>query len=270
MQTTSQPLLSDDALLRYSRHLLLDEWTEFHQQRLASSHVLIVGMGGLGCAVAPYLVSSGVGTISLVDFDTVSLDNLQRQVLYRQSDIGTLKVTAAAANLRMINPGVNIKTQTARWSEWEYEHYVSTEDIDLVIDCSDNFDTRYALNRICLTHDTPLVSGAAVEWEGRLMVFNFRDAHSPCYHCVFPEGNDIQERRCATTGIFAPLVGIVGAMQAGEALKLLSGVVHASTHTLFSLHAASNQWRISRFRADPECNVCSTDSRKEVYSQTTS
>ncbi|MES2208162.1 MAG: HesA/MoeB/ThiF family protein [Pseudomonadota bacterium] len=251
-------MLNDETLLRYSRHLLLDEWAESHQQRLANSHVLVVGMGGLGCAVAPYLVSSGVGTITLVDFDTVSLDNLQRQVLYRQSNIGLHKVSAAAANLAMINPEVTIKPQAVRWSEAECEHYLLTEDVNLVIDCSDNFDTRYALNRICLKHKLPLVSGAAVEWEGRLMVFDFRQADSPCYHCVFPEGDDIQERRCATTGIFAPLVGIVGAMQAGEALKVLAGVGKASTHTLFSLNVASNQWRTSRFQADSECQVCAT------------
>jgi molybdopterin-synthase adenylyltransferase len=246
--------LCDEDRLRYSRHLLLNEWSEAHQQILAASRVLVLGLGGLGSAVAPYLASSGFGTLVLADFDRVSLDNLQRQVLYRVSDIGHFKSEAAAATLRSLNPHVQFEVCTDRWSESECATVI--QKVDIVVDCTDNFEARYAVNRACHAANVPLVSGAAVEWEGRLACFDFRLPESPCYHCIFPEGEDVVERRCATTGIFAPLVGMVGALQAAETLKLVLQLGQSLTQRLLSINAYADEWRISRFSIDPRCKVC--------------
>jgi molybdopterin/thiamine biosynthesis adenylyltransferase len=250
--------LNDEQLLRYSRHLLLNEWSEAHQCKLAASRVLVVGLGGLGSAVAPYLAASGIGTLLLADFDRVSLDNLQRQVLYRQTDVGAHKAEAAAYTLRGLNPDIHIEAYTERWNEADLIKQLQS--VDLVVDCTDNFSTRYVLNRVCYAHHIPLVSGAAVEWQGRLVSFDFRKANEPCYHCIFPDGDDVVERRCATTGIFAPLVGVIGALQASEVLKLLLMIGVPYTNRLLSTDSKTGDWRVSRFGRDLTCPVCAKSS----------
>ncbi|TAK90539.1 MAG: molybdopterin-synthase adenylyltransferase MoeB [Burkholderiaceae bacterium] len=246
--------MNDDSLLRYSRHLLLDGWGVEAQQRITAAHVLIIGAGGLGCPAAQYLAAAGVGTLTLVDDDNVDLTNLQRQILHTTARIGQAKVNSAAAALTELNPEIQIHALAQRASGEALDALVAQADV--VLDCSDNFATRHAVNRACVAARTPLVSGAAIRWEGQLAVFDLRRSDSPCYHCLFPEGASVEELRCATTGVFAPLTGIIGTLQAAEALKLLAGLDTVSRLQLFD--ARSHQWRSIGFTRDPQCAVCST------------
>jgi len=246
--------MDDSQLLRYSRHILLPELGIDAQEKFARAHALIVGAGGLGAPAAQFLAAAGVGTITLCDADTVDLTNLQRQILYATADIGRPKVAAAQARLNAINPEVRIVTVAARVGPAELAPLVALADV--VLDCSDNFATRHAVNRACVAAAKPLVSGAAVRFDGQIAVFDARDPTLPCYHCLFGEGDELEETRCATMGVFAPLVGIVGATQAAEALKLIAGVGETIAGRLLLLDAYSMRWRDVRIARDPACAVC--------------
>ena len=215
----------------------------------------MIGAGGLGAPVAQFLTAAGVGTVTLCDSDSVDLTNLQRQILYATADVGRPKVEAAAARLSAINPEVALTPIHARVDEEALCELVASADI--AIDCCDNFATRHALNRACVGARKPLVSGAAVRFDGQIAVFDMRDPASPCYHCLFGEGDELEETRCATMGVFAPLVGIVGATQAAEALKLIAGVGESLAGRLLILDALAMQWREVRVPRDPACAVCS-------------
>jgi molybdopterin/thiamine biosynthesis adenylyltransferase len=247
--------MDDAQLLRYSRHILLDELGPDAQQKFASAHVLVVGMGGLGTPAAHFLAAAGVGTITICDADAVDLTNLQRQVLYATADIGMPKVDAAAQRLAAVNPDVRVTRVPARVGPDTLAPLVAAADV--VVDGCDNFATRHAVNRACVVARKPLVSGAAIRFDGQIAVFDTRDAQSPCYHCLFGEGEEIEETRCATMGVFAPLTGIVGATQSAEALKLIAGVGTSLAGRLLLLDALAMHWREMRVPRDPACPVCS-------------
>ncbi|MGE5090410.1 MAG: HesA/MoeB/ThiF family protein [Candidatus Levyibacteriota bacterium] len=246
--------MDDPQLLRYSRHILLNELGPDAQAKFAAAHALVVGMGGLGAPVAQFLAAAGVGTITLCDADRVDLTNLQRQILYATADIGAPKVDAAAARLAAINPEIALRRVPSRVGPVELASLVAVADV--VVDCSDNFATRHAINRACVAAGKPLVSGAAIRFDGQVAVFDARDAESPCYHCLFGDGDELEETRCATMGVFAPVVGIVGATQAAEALKLVAGAGTSLAGRLLVLDALAMHWRELTVPRDPECPVC--------------
>ena len=246
--------MDDSQLLRYSRHILLPEIDVDGQQKLLDAHVVIIGAGGLGSPAALYLASAGVGRITLVDHDTVDLTNLQRQILHGQSSLGLAKALSGQTALARINPEVTVVPVTERLAGQQLEALVA--DVDAVLDCCDNFDTRHAVNRACVAYRVPLISGAAIRFSGQVAVFDARRADSPCYHCLFPEGEDAEEMRCAVTGVFAPLTGIIGATQAAEALKLISGAGQSLAGRLLLLDALNMEWRSVRYGKDPHCAVC--------------
>jgi adenylyltransferase/sulfurtransferase len=210
---------------------------------------LVIGAGGLGCPAALYLAAAGVGRLTIVDGDKVDLTNLQRQILYRTESVGKVKVDAARAALNSVNPDVTVVAVHQR-----LEEFSAVSGADVVLDCSDNFKTRHALNRACVKHRKPLVSGAAIRFDAQLMVFDLRQKDSPCYSCLFPEDGEVEEVQCSTMGVFAPLTGVVGAMQAMEALKLVAGVGQSSNMQI--LDAKSAEWRSVRIRKDPGCRIC--------------
>lgn len=247
--------MNDDQLLRYSRHILLPELGVEGQEAISRGRVLVVGAGGLGSPAAMYLASAGVGEIVLCDGDTVDLTNLQRQLLHVESSLGLNKAVSGRESLGRINPLVHVQAIESRL---EAEQLLSlVGDVDVVLDCTDNFATRHAINRACVRQRKPLVSGAAVRFDGQLTVFDLRRDDQPCYHCLFPEGEDVAEMRCAVTGIFAPLTGIIGAMQAAEALKLLASCGASVAGRLLVLEGLSMRWREIRYGRDPGCAVCS-------------
>ena len=246
--------LSDEQLLRYSRHILLDELGVEGQERLAASHALVIGAGGLGSPVALYLATAGVGTITLVDHDTVDLTNLQRQIAHNMARVGQPKAASAAQSMAAINPEVNVVALQERADAAKLDRWVASADV--VIDCSDNFATRHAVNTACVTHAKPLVSGAAIGFDGQISVYDSRGADTPCYACLFPPDAAFQEARCATMGVFAPLVGIIGTMQAAEALKLLAGVGTSLAGRLQMLDARSMEWTEIRLARQASCPVC--------------
>ena len=246
--------LNDQQLLRYSRHLLLTEFGLDAQEALLRSHALIVGAGGLGSPAAMYLAAAGVGTLSLADGDTVDLTNLQRQILHSTETIGQAKVVSGRFALARINPEVRVLPLEIRLEGEALESAVAAADV--VLDCSDNFTTRHAINRACTRHAKPLVSGAAVRFDGQLAVFDLRSATSPCYACLFPEDAEHEEVRCAVMGVFAPLTGIVGSMQAGEALKVLTGVGDTLAGRLLILDVLAMNFRTIRLARDADCPVC--------------
>jgi adenylyltransferase/sulfurtransferase len=246
--------MDDRQLLRYSRHILLDELGVDAQARFAAAHALVVGAGGLGNPAAQFLASAGIGTVTLVDADVVDLTNLQRQILFAMDDVGTPKVAAAARRIAAINPEVRVVQAAQRVGATELAALVAAADV--VLDCTDNFATRHAINRACVTARKPLVSGAAIRFDGQVSVFDVRDPAAPCYHCLFGEGEDLEETRCATMGVFAPLVGIVGATQAAEALKLVAGVGRPLAGRLLLIDALAMEWREVRVPRDPACPVC--------------
>jgi adenylyltransferase/sulfurtransferase len=246
--------MDDEELLRYSRHILLPELGIEAQERFVAAHALVIGAGGLGTPAAQFLAAAGVGTITLCDPDSVDLTNLQRQILFATADVGTPKVAAAKARLGAINPQVRVETIAARVGPDELAPLVQAADV--VLDCSDNFMTRHAVNRACVAARRPLVSGAAIRFDGQIAVFDPRDPENPCYHCLFGEGEELEETRCAIMGVFAPLTGIVGATQAAEALKLIAGIGESLAGRLLLLDAQTMRWRELRVTRDPECPVC--------------
>ncbi len=246
--------MKDDQLLRYSRHILLDEIGIEGQTQILGSHALIVGAGGLGSPVALYLGSAGVGRITVVDHDVVDMTNLQRQIAHTMARVGQPKVLSAQTAIGAINPEVQVTPIVARADAALLDKLVAQADV--VLDCCDNFATRHAINAACVKHCKPLVSGAAIRFDGQVCVYDPRDLHSPCYACVFPPEASFEETRCATMGVFAPLVGIIGAMQAAEALKLLSGAGRPLTGRLLMLDGRAMEFTEVRIGRQASCTVC--------------
>ena len=252
--------MDDAALLRYSRQIMLPEMDVAGQQKLVDAAVLIVGMGGLGCPAAMYLAAAGVGRLLLADDDTVELTNLQRQIAHSQQDVGKSKVDSVQATLRGLNPDVTVTPLPRRLAGRVLDSAVAG--VDLVLDASDNFATRFAVNRSCVRHRIPLVSGAAIRLEGQVAVFDVTDSNSPCYYCLY-QGDDGSQAgpaeppdNCATNGVMAPLVGIIGSIQAMEAIKLLAGIGDSLCGRLLLLDAKTMQWREMQLSRDPACPVC--------------
>ena len=246
--------MNDEHLLRYSRQIMLPQIDVEGQQKLGNAHVLIIGMGGLGSPAAMYLTAAGIGTLTLVDFDQVELTNLQRQIVHHQQDIGKTKVESAQKNLSRINPEVRINPVASRADQPLLEQLV--QQADVVIDASDNYETRFAVNSACVRHRIPLVSGAAIRFEGQLSVFNSAVDGSPCYHCLYPESGD-NEETCSENGILAPVVGIIGSMQALEVIKIICDIGDVLIGRLLIFDALSMNWRSMRLQPDPSCPVCS-------------
>jgi len=248
--------MNDQQLLRYSRHILLDEIDIEGQERLLAAHALVIGAGGLGSPAALYLASAGVGKITLVDDDIVDLTNLQRQIMHTSARVGHLKVESGRLALEEINPGIEIVAVAERVSDARLSALVQSASV--VLDCSDNFATRHAVNRACVLHRVPLVSGAAIRFDGQISVFDTRRADAPCYACLFPPDQQFDEVQCSTMGVFSPLVGIIGAMQAAEALKLVAGVGESLAGRLQILDARNMEWTSIRFARNAACPVCGT------------
>ncbi|MDO8960268.1 MAG: molybdopterin-synthase adenylyltransferase MoeB [Rhodocyclaceae bacterium] len=246
--------MNDQELLRYSRHILLPQIGIEGQERLLGARVLVLGAGGLGSPAALYLASAGIGTLVLADGDTVDLTNLQRQILHRTAAIGQPKVASGAATLAAINSECRVIPLQERLAGERLADEVAAADV--VLDCSDNFTTRHAVNRACVAYGKPLVSGAAIRFDGQIAVFDARHADAPCYHCLFPEAEDVEEVRCAVMGVFAPLVGIIGATQAAEALKLVIGCGESLAGRLLLLDGLAMEWRSITVPRDPACAVC--------------
>ena len=252
--------MTDEQLLRYSRHILLNDLGIEGQSRILNSHAVIVGAGGLGSPAAFYLASAGIGKLTLVDDDTVDFTNLQRQILHTQARVGMTKVESGKQALEAINPEINVVPLKTRLAGEALEQLIASADV--VLDCSDNFATRHAINRACVLHKKPLVSGAAIRFDGQISVYDLSNPESPCYHCLFPEGEDIEEVRYAVMGVFAPLTGIIGTMQAAEALKVVSGIGETLTGRLLLLDSLSMEWRSIRFKRDSACAVCGSHAKQ--------
>ena len=253
--------MNDEQLLRYSRHILLPQIGIEGQQKLLAARALVIGAGGLGSPVALYLASAGVGTLTLCDNEDVDLTNLQRQIVHRMESIGRKKVDSARAALAAINPGVEVAALAERVDGKRLEILAARHDV--VIDGSDNFATRHAVNRACVKLGKPLVSGAAVRFDGQVAVFDLRQRDSACYACLFPESGDAEDVRCAVMGVFAPLTGIVGSIQAAEALKLIAGAGETLSGRLLLLDALAMQVRTIKLRKDPACPVCRAVARSD-------
>lgn len=246
--------MNDQQLLRYSRHILLDEIGIEGQQKILSSHALVIGAGGLGSPVSYYLASAGVGTITLVDGDTVDLTNLQRQILHTTDRVGQKKVASGKQTLAQINPDVNIIALAERAEGDRLDELVRGADV--VLDCSDNFDTRHAINRACVANKIPLVSGAVIRFDGQVSVYDARRDDSPCYSCLFPADQRFEDVVCSRMGVFAPVVGMIGTMQATEALKLLAGIGEPLSGRLLLLDALKMEWTTIRIGKNDACPVC--------------
>lgn len=246
--------MNDQQLLRYSRHILLDEVGIEGQERVLASHALIIGAGGLGSPAALYLAASGVGHITLVDDDEVDLTNLQRQIMHTTARVGMAKVESGREAMWQMNPEIVVTALRERADASRLRELVGAADV--ILDCSDNFETRHAVNRACVHAQVPLVSGAAIRFDGQLSVFDTRDAASPCYACLFPEDSQVEEVACSTMGVFAPLVGVIGAMQAAEALKLLAGAGRSLAGRLLLLDGRAMEWTDIGIARNPICPVC--------------
>jgi len=246
--------MNDDQLLRYSRHILLDELGIEGQQRLLDAHALIIGAGGLGSPVALYLGSAGVGRLTIVDHDTVDLTNLQRQIAHDSTRIGQPKAESARRSVLALNPEVQVRALTQRADAALLDTLVA--EADVVVDCCDNFRTRQAVNVACVAHRRPLVAGAAVGFDAQMSVYDTRDPACPCYACIFPAEATVEEANCATMGVFAPLVGIIGSVQAAETLKLLAGIGRTLAGRLQMFDARDTQWQEVQVQRDPGCAVC--------------
>lgn len=246
--------LDDTQLLRYSRHILLPEFGVEGQERLRAARVLVIGAGGLGSPIALYLAAAGVGTLTLCDNDTVDLTNLQRQIVHRTAAIGRPKVASARDTLATINPDCVVEAVQERVEGTRLDELVAQADV--VLDGCDNFATRHAVNRACVKHKKPLVSGAGVRFDGQVSVFDMRDTKAPCYACLFPEDSDSEEVRCAVMGVFAPLTGIVGCLQAAEALKVLTGMGSTLAGRLLIIDVLSMDIRTLKLSKDPSCAIC--------------
>jgi molybdopterin/thiamine biosynthesis adenylyltransferase len=248
--------MQDDALLRYSRHILLDDIGIEGQERVLATHALVIGAGGLGSPVAMYLAAAGVGTITVTDHDTVDLTNLQRQIAHRTESVGRPKVESLKQTLHALNPLIQVNALPIRADAESLDALV--EAADVVLDCCDNFKTRHAVNAACVKHGKPLVSGAAIQFDGQISVYDTRVADAPCYACTFPSEATFEEVRCSTMGVFAPLVGIIGSMQAAEALKLVIGIGLGLNGRLLMLDGRAMEWNEIRMPRNHDCPVCAT------------
>lgn len=246
--------MNDNQLLRYSRHILLPQIGYEGQDKLVNSHALIVGAGGLGSPVALYMAAGGVGKLTICDYDNVDLTNLQRQIVHTTQSVGLNKAVSAQQTLHAINPEVLVNTIREKSSTEAFTKLA--QEAEVVIDCSDNFKTRYVLNRICVKLRKPLVSGAAIGFEGQVTVFDLRNESSPCYHCLFPDMGSEEGLRCAENGVFAPLVGMIGTTQAAEAMKLILGLGDSLQGRLLLLDVQAMEWRSIKLSRDPACTVC--------------
>ena len=246
--------MNDQQLLRYARHLMLDEIGIEGQQRLLQSHALVIGAGGLGSPVALYLGTAGVGRITVVDHDEVDLTNLQRQIAHDLSRLGQPKADSVRATVAAINPDVQLRALVRRADAALLDELVAQADV--VLDCSDNFRTRHAVNAACVAHGRPLVSGAAIGWDAQISVYDTRAPEAPCYACLFPPDAAYEDVACSTMGVFAPLVGIVGSVQAAEALKLLVGCGRTLAGRLLMLDARSMSWDSITLGRQADCPVC--------------
>ncbi|MDH5205679.1 MAG: molybdopterin-synthase adenylyltransferase MoeB [Hylemonella sp.] len=246
--------MTDDQLLRYSRHILLEEIGIEGQQRILDGHALVIGAGGLGSPVCLYLGAAGIGRLTVLDHDTVDSTNLQRQIAHTLARVGQSKTASIAESIAAINPDVLVQAMAQRADPALLDHQVAQ--VDVVLDCSDNFATRHAVNAACVKHRKPLVSGAAIRFDGQISVYDPRVAASPCYACVFPPQDDFEETRCATMGVFAPLVGVIGSIQAAEALKLLSQAGEPMVGRLLMLDGRRMEWSEVRLPRNPACPVC--------------
>jgi molybdopterin-synthase adenylyltransferase len=246
--------MNDNQLLRYSRHILLDEIGIEGQEKLLAAHAVVIGAGGLGSPAAYYLASAGVGKITLVDDDTVDLTNLQRQILHTTERVGQPKALSGRQTLAQINPEIEIVALTERADDTRLSALVAAATV--VLDCSDNFATRHAINRACVAHKVPLVSGAAIRFDGQISVFDTRRADAPCYACLFPPEEEFEEVLCSTMGVFAPLVGVIGTMQAAEALKLAGNIGESLAGKLMLLDARNMEWTSIKVRRSSTCSIC--------------
>lgn len=245
--------MNDEQLLRYSRQILLPQFGIEGQQKLLDAHVLIIGLGGLGSPVALYLAAAGIGQLTLADHDEVDLSNLQRQIIHRTRNIGQAKVESAKQNLLQINPEVSVNCVASKLDEAAMNKLVQT--VDLVVDASDNFPTRFAINKVCFKHKKPLISGAAIRMEGQVSVFDMRNAESPCYRCLYDETGNTEET-CSENGVMSPMVGIIGSIQALETIKLISNIGESLTGKLLITDGMYQEWRSMKLRKDPDCPVC--------------
>ncbi|MDB5932256.1 MAG: UBA/THIF-type binding protein [Polaromonas sp.] len=248
--------MNDEQLLRYSRHILLDDIDIEGQEKLLAAHVLVIGAGGLGSPVALYLGSAGVGHITLVDHDRVDATNLQRQIAHTTARIGQFKVNSVLQAVAALNHDVTVTPVTERADDALLDRLVP--EADLVLDCTDNFSTRHAINRACVKHGKPLVSGAAIRFDGQVTVYDSRRPDSPCYACIFPESELPEQSKCATMGVFAPLVGIIGTVQAAEALKLICGIGQALSGRLLMLDGRRMEWNEMKLARNSACTVCTS------------
>ncbi|AFZ82911.1 adenylyltransferase [Candidatus Kinetoplastibacterium crithidii (ex Angomonas deanei ATCC 30255)] len=251
--------MNDKQLMRYARHILLENYGVKQQKKIMNSNILVVGLGGLGSSAVIYLASSGIGNMTLIDDDVVDISNLQRQILHNSKRVGQLKVDSARKTILDLNPEVNVTTFHCRVNEELLNNIL--DPIDIVLDCSDNFETRYLLNRMCFKFKKILVSGAAIRFSGQVSVYDLRDQNNPCYNCLFPsESVDLLENEnCSTTGVFAPLVGIVGSIQASEAMKILAGIGSDDDSLigkLLRLNILDMTFKTSKFDKDNNCLVC--------------
>jgi|TARA_B110000967_G_C18805741_1_gene520930 molybdopterin/thiamine biosynthesis adenylyltransferase len=245
----------DNQLIRYSRHILLPEIEFEGQLNILNGHILIVGAGGLGSAASIYLVASGIGKITICDFDNVDLSNLQRQILHTDKSIGINKAVSAKSTLELINPEVKVFGVKERLDIEQMKKLAN--EVDVIIDCSDNFLTRYSLNQIAYDLKKPLVSGAAIGFDGQVSVFDFRNNDTPCYQCLFPDTGKDEELRCSDHGVFSPIVGIIGCTQAAEAMKILLGIGKSLMGRLLILESKDMNWKTLKVPKDPHCKVCS-------------
>ena len=246
--------MNDEQLLRYSRHLLLEEIDVVGQEKLLNAHVLVIGAGGLGSAAAPYLAAAGVGHITLMDHDAVELTNLQRQIMHAESSVGKSKVASGKEFLERLNSTIQIETIQAKATSSLLDELLPS--VDVVLDCTDNFSTRHLINTACVKNKTPLVSGSALKFDGQVSVFDPRNPKSPCYACIFSPDEQFEEVSCSSMGIFSPLVGIIGAMQAAQALQVLIGFGETLVGRMLLWNGRTTQIDEIRISRNGECSVC--------------
>jgi molybdopterin/thiamine biosynthesis adenylyltransferase len=246
--------MNDEQLLRYSRHLLLEEIDVIGQEKLLGSHVLVLGTGGLGSAAAPYLAAAGIGHITLIDHDQVDLTNLQRQIMHTEKSVGMSKVNSGKEFLQRLNASIQIQTIEAKATESLLDELLPSADV--VLDCTDNFATRQLINASCVKHQIPLISGSALRFDGQISVFDPRNPSSPCYACIFSPDESFEEVSCSSMGIFSPLVGIIGAMQAAQAIQVIVGFGETLVGRMLLWTARTTQVDEFKIARNPECSVC--------------